>query len=148
MKIELITKEGMSKLLLKLKLFKTVLDEYQKKLRISISYGDLKENSDYTTMNRNLELKLKEYNKLLEFYSYTKLWERTNDDIIDLNSWVFIIIGNKETLKFQLVSKIETDIDKGMIYYDSPLGKKLFGKCVGGKILINNRKWTIQKIIN
>ncbi|MGO4529018.1 transcription elongation factor GreA [Paenibacillus sp. 2TAF8] len=137
----ILTQEGLEKLEEELKELKTVKrKELAERLKLAISYGDLKENSEYHSAKDDqafMETRILILEKML-----TKA-RVINSDNIDSNK---VSIGSTvllndlefaEKIEYQLVGPAEADVSNNKISYESPLGKELMGKEVGSVIHVN-----------
>lgn len=90
------------------------------------SLGDLSENSEYTEAKRDLghlESRLRYLGKQLK---YAQVIEKSNKDEIDLGSIVELLFeGEDESDTYQVVGRMEADLEKGKVSFDSPLGKAI-----------------------
>ena len=90
------------------------------------SLGDLSENSEYTEAKRDLghlESRLRYLGKQLK---YAQVIEKSNKDEIDLGSIVELLFeGEDESDTYQVVGRMEADLEKGKVSFDSPLGQAI-----------------------
>ena len=90
------------------------------------SLGDLSENSEYTEAKRDLghlESRLRYLGKQLK---YAQVNEKSNKDEIDLGSIVELLFeGEDESDTYQVVGRMEADLEKGKVSFDSPLGQAI-----------------------
>ena len=90
------------------------------------SLGDLSENSEYTEAKRDLghlESRLRYLGKQLK---YAQVIEKGNKDEIDLGSIVELLFeGEDESDTYQVVGRMEADLEKGKVSFDSPLGQAI-----------------------
>ena len=88
--------------------------------------GDLSENSEYTEAKRDLghlESRLRYLGKQLK---YAQVIEKSNKDEIDLGSIVELLFeGEDESDTYQVVGRMEADLEKGKVSFDSPLGQAI-----------------------
>ncbi|MEO2207887.1 transcription elongation factor GreA [Paenibacillus pabuli] len=137
----ILTQEGLEKLEDELRELKTVKrKELAERLKLAISYGDLKENSEYHSAKDDqafMETRILILEKML-----TKA-RVINSDNIDSNkvSIGSIVLLNDiefaEKIEYQLVGPAEADVADNKISYESPLGKEIMGKEVGSVIHVN-----------
>ena len=133
-----LTQEGFDKLQAELDDLKYVKrKELAARIKLAISYGDLKENSEYHSAKDDqgfMETRIMILEKML-----------TKARIVDTSSNASGVIGVGsnvvlkdiefgDTLEYQVVGPAEADVASGKISYESPLGKALMGKAVGDKI--------------
>ncbi|CAI6080276.1 Transcription elongation factor GreA [Paenibacillus sp. JJ-100] len=137
----ILTQEGLEKLEEELKELKTVKrKELAERLKLAISYGDLKENSEYHSAKDDqafMETRILILEKML-----TKARVISTDHIdsnqVGIGSTVLLNdIEFAEKIEYQLVGPAEADVSNNKISYESPLGKELMGKEVGSVIHVN-----------
>jgi len=144
-KITLEKYQQLQKILEKLK--KTQLQEAAEVKELSTT-GDYSENAGYQEAKyrlRRTNSKIDRINNIL-----------TNAEIIEINNSEKIDIGNKVEIecqgiikKYQILGSLETNPEKGLISYNSPLGSALLGKKIGEIIPLEvNGKNKEYKIIN
>ncbi|PYE48917.1 transcription elongation factor GreA [Paenibacillus barcinonensis] len=137
----ILTQEGLEKLEEELKELKTVKrKELAARLKLAISYGDLKENSEYHSAKDDqafMETRILILEKML-----TKARVISSDNIdstkVSIGSTVLLNdLEFAEKIEYQLVGPAEADVSDNKISYESPLGKELMGKEVGSVIHVN-----------
>ena len=137
----ILTQEGLEKLEEELKELKTVKrKELAERLKLAISYGDLKENSEYHSAKDDqafMETRILILEKML-----TKARVISTDHIdsnqVGIGSTVLLNdIEFAEKIEYQLVGPAEADVSNSKISYECPLGKELMGKEVGSVIHVN-----------
>ena len=137
----ILTQEGLEKLEEEVKELKTVKrKELAERLKLAISYGDLKENSEYHSAKDDqafMETRILILEKML-----TKARVISTDHIdsnqVGIGSTVLLNdIEFAEKIEYQLVGPAEADVSNSKISYESPLGKELMGKEVGSVIHVN-----------
>lgn len=137
----ILTKEGLMKLEDELRELKTVKrKELATRLKVAISYGDLKENSEYHSAKEDqafMETRIKVLEKMLVNVKVV------DSDELSLNT---VSVGSTVTLndiefadkiEYTIVSPAESDVDNNKISYESPLGKELLGKEIGSIISVD-----------
>ncbi|GGH31693.1 transcription elongation factor GreA [Paenibacillus segetis] len=137
----ILTKEGLAKLEAELKELKGhKRKELAARLKLAISYGDLKENSEYHSAKDDqafMETRILIVEKML-----------TNAKIVDADgveqgkvgigsTVVLDDIEFSEKIVYQIVGPAEADVADNKISYESPLGKELLGKRLGDIISVN-----------
>jgi transcription elongation factor GreA len=108
-----------------------------KSLQTAREMGDLSENGAYKAARfevSSIDRQLRHLNYQLRF---GKIITHTQSSTINFGSLVTINDGNKE-LTFSLVEKFESDPSKQKISLNSPLGKALFGKQTGDRIVVTS----------
>lgn len=137
----ILTQEGLEKLEDELRELKTVKrKELAERLKLAISYGDLKENSEYHSAKDDqafMETRILILEKML-----TKARVISSDSIdsnkVSIGSIVMLNdIEFAEKIEYQLVGPAEADVANNKISYESPLGKEIMGKEVGSVIHVN-----------
>jgi transcription elongation factor GreA len=137
-----ITKEGFEKLKKELEMLKNVfIPENIRDIEIARAHGDLSENAEYAAAKER------------QSYLHGKVQEIENNlascNIIPLNGKVadkvvfgcFVTIEDVdsesgETIKYQLVGPLESDISQNKISVTSPIGKALIGKSIDSEIVV------------
>lgn len=137
----ILTQEGLQKLEDELRELKTVKrKELAERLKLAISYGDLKENSEYHSAKDDqafMETRILQLEKMLTKARVVSA-DNLNSDRVSIGSTVVLNdIEFKEKLEYQLVGPAEADVADNKISYESPLGKELMGKEVGSVIHVN-----------
>lgn len=90
------------------------------------SLGDLSENSEYTEAKRDLghlESRLRYLGKQLK---YAQVIKKSNTGEVDLGSTVELLFeGEDESETYQVVGRMEADLEKSKVSFDSPLGQAI-----------------------
>ncbi len=101
------------------------------------SMGDLSENSEYTTAKmelRYLQSRLRYLDKQLR---YSEIIQKDESGTIDLGSNVTLLFdGDNEAEKYRIVGRMEADLAKGKISFDSPLGQALIKQKAGATVTV------------
>ncbi|ADO56400.1 transcription elongation factor GreA [Paenibacillus jamilae] len=137
----LLTKEGLAKLEEELKELKTVKrKELAERLKLAISYGDLKENSEYHSAKDDqafMETRIMVLEKML---TKARIVDESNLDLKTVSIGSTVILNDiefSEKVEYKVVSPAEADVLDNKISYESPLGKALLGKEVGSIIHVD-----------
>ncbi|MGQ8873216.1 transcription elongation factor GreA [Paenibacillus amylolyticus] len=137
----ILTQEGLEKLEEELKELKTVKrKELAERLKLAISYGDLKENSEYHSAKDDqafMETRILILEKML---TKARVISSDNMDSTKVSIGSTVILNDlefAEKIEYQLVGPAEADVSNSKISYESPLGKELMGKEVGSVIHVN-----------
>ncbi|MGG1616745.1 transcription elongation factor GreA [Paenibacillus sp. NRS-1782] len=137
----LLTKEGLAKLEDELKELKTVKrKELAERLKLAISYGDLKENSEYHSAKDDqafMETRILILEKML---TKARVVDESSLDLRSVSIGSTVILNDiefSEKMEYKIVSPAEADVLDNKISYESPLGKELLGKEVGSIIHVN-----------
>lgn len=136
-----LTKEGLAKLEEELKDLKTVKrKELAARLKLAISYGDLKENSEYHSAKEDqsfMETRIMILEKML---TKAQIVDSSNMDMSKVSVGSIVILNDvefSERIEYRVVGPAEADVLDNKISYESPLGKELIGKKVGDIISVN-----------
>ncbi len=138
---EPITRNGYEKLKKELHQLKSVeRPENIKSIEVARAHGDLSENAEFEAA--------KDRQSFLEGRIADLEFKIANSDIIDpedlpKDKAVFgstVLLENVDTgddVQYQLVGQEESDIEKGFISVNSPLGRAIIGKKPGEEVLFN-----------
>lgn len=128
----ILTKEGLMKLEVELRELKTVKrKELATRLKTAISYGDLKENSEYHSAKEDqafMETRIKVLEKML---TNAKVIDSEDVDLQTVSVGSTVLLNDIEfadKIEYTIVSPAEADVSNNKISYESPLGKELIGK--------------------
>ncbi|SFF07363.1 transcription elongation factor GreA [Paenibacillus catalpae] len=135
----ILTPEGLKKLEEELEELKTVKrSELAHRLKVAISYGDLKENSEYHSAKDDqafMETRITQLEKMLKTARVSKAADTSKvsvGSIVILND-----IEVAEKIEYRIVGPAEADVFDNKISYESPMGKALMGKKVGDVISVD-----------
>lgn len=96
------------------------------------SMGDLSENTEYTEAKRDLghlQSRLRYLGKQLK---YAEIVEAKDDGKVDLGKTVVLKFDDDEdSEEYKIVGRMEADLAKGKIAFDSPLGQAIMKKEAG-----------------
>lgn len=111
--------------------------EIAQKIKEAREQGDLSENAEYDAAKdeqRSIESRIEELEKIIK--NAEVIDESTIDsDIVSIGSTVkFHDNEFDEDLEYRIVGSTESDILKGLISNESPLGKALIGSRIGEEI--------------
>ncbi|MFF2089930.1 transcription elongation factor GreA [Paenibacillus sp. NPDC058174] len=142
----LLTAEGLNKLEQELEELKTVKRaELAQRLKVAISYGDLKENSEYHSAKDDqafMETRIQTIERMLK---NVRLVENAGTSKVQIGSIVVLNdIEMAEKIEYRLVGPAEADVLNNKISYESPLGVALIGKSVGDEINVAAPVGTIK----
>lgn len=144
----ILTPEGLKKIEDELEELKTVKrKELSQRLKVAISYGDLKENSEYHSAKDDqafMETRILQLERMLKIAKVVDAGSITLDkvgvgSVVTLNDIEF-----NEKIEYQVVGPAEADVANNKISYESPLGLELMGKKVGDTINVNAPVGIIQ----
>ncbi|KWX69381.1 transcription elongation factor GreA [Paenibacillus riograndensis] len=143
-----LTKEGLAKLEEELRDLKTVKrKELAARLKLAISYGDLKENSEYHSAKEDqsfMETRIMILEKML---TKAQIVDESSMDLSKVSVGSLVTLNDveySEKIEYRVVGPAEADVLNNKISYESPLGKELLGKKVGDIISVNAPMGIIQ----
>jgi transcription elongation factor GreA len=135
----ILTPEGLVKLELELDDLKSVKrKEVASRIKTAISYGDLKENSEYHAAKNDqsfMEGRIITIERMLK-----KAIVSNSVDITTVHVGSIVILNDvefSEKLEYRIVGPSEADVPDNKISYESPLGSALMGKAIGDLINVN-----------
>jgi transcription elongation factor GreA len=136
----ILTKEGLQKLQDELDDLKYVKrKELAARIKTAISFGDLKENSEYHSAKEDqafMETRILILDKMLRTAKVIDS-NQLNLDTVQIGCTVILNdIEFAEKLEYKIVAAAEADVNENKISYESPLGKELLGKSVGDIISV------------
>lgn len=136
----ILTKEGLQKLQDELDDLKYVKrKELAARIKTAISFGDLKENSEYHSAKEDqafMETRILVLDKMLRTAKVIDS-DKLNLDTVQIGCTVILNdIEFAEKLEYKIVAAAEADVNENKISYESPLGKELLGKSVGDIISV------------
>lgn len=134
----ILTKEGLAQLEAELDDLKYVKrKELSARIKLALSYGDLKENSEYHSAKNDqsfMETRIIILEKMLK---KAQVIDVESLDRSTANIGFTVILNDiefSEKIEYKIVGTEEADIENNKISYESPLGKELIGKKVGDTI--------------
>ncbi|MBP2001987.1 transcription elongation factor GreA [Paenibacillus shirakamiensis] len=132
----ILTREGYTQLEQELEELTTVKrKELASRLKTAISYGDLKENSEYHSAKDDqafMETRILSIEKMLK---RARVVENVDTSKVQVGSIVVLNdVEFAEQNEYRIVGPAEADAADFKISYQSPLGSALMGKTVGDKI--------------
>lgn len=135
----ILTAEGLAQLEAELEELKTVKrKELAARIKLAISYGDLKENSEYHSAKDDqafMETRILQLEKML---TKARIADKADSSAVSIGSFVKLHdIEFKEDLEYRVVGPAEADVYQNKISYESPLGKELIGKTVGDVVTVD-----------
>lgn len=135
----LLTKEGLAKLEAELEELKYVKrQEVAARIKLAISYGDLKENSEYHSAKNDQAFMEGRILTIQRMLRNARVADST--DVSAVAVGVVVVLLDKEMdekIEYRIVSPSEADVLEGKISYESPLGKTLLGKRVGDLVRVD-----------
>ncbi|MCM3261221.1 transcription elongation factor GreA [Paenibacillus lautus] len=134
----ILTQEGYDKLQEELDDLKYVKrKELAERIKLAISYGDLKENSEYHSAKNDqafMETRIIILEKTLNSARIVDAKDISSTTVNVGSNVVLNDIEFSERLEYQVVGPAEADVANNKVSYESPLGKALMGKAVGDKV--------------
>lgn len=136
-----LTREGMEQLKLELDDLKNVKrKELAARLKLALSYGDLKENSEYHSAKNDqsfLETRIMTLQKMINNARVAD-FDSLDTSVVHVGSVVILNdVEFAEKIQYRIVGAAEADVIDNKISYESPLGKALMGKTVGDIIRVD-----------
>lgn len=135
----ILTREGLEKLKLELEELKTVKrKELAERIKLAISYGDLKENSEYHSAKDDQAFMETRILTLQNMINRARVADVASLDTVQVGS--LVVLNDKEfaeKLEYRIVGPAEADVMANKISYESPLGKALMGQKVGAVITVD-----------
>ena len=105
------------------------------------SHGDLKENAEYHAAKEEQshnEGRIAEINDIIARANVIDVTKINNEGKVIFGSTVFLEnLDTSEKISYKIVCKNEADINKRLIFYQSPIGKGLIGKNKNDLVEIN-----------
>ncbi len=139
-----LTPQGLKKIKKELDYLKTVRrKEIAERLRVAISFGDLKENAAYHETKEAQGFLEGRILELQETLKDVQIIEKRGIEYVQIGSMVSINSKNSEE-KFEIVGPEEVNPIEGKISYLSPIGNALLKKAVGEKIEIETSEGKIE----
>ncbi len=136
----ILTREGLDKLHAELDDLKYVKrKELAARIKLAISYGDLKENSEYHSAKDDqafMETRILVLEKMLR---NVRVVNENDLDQSRVNVGSTVVLNDiefAETIEYRIVGPAEADVTDNKISYESPLGKELIGKRVGDVVSV------------
>jgi len=135
----ILTAEGLAKIEKELQELKgPKRKELAARLKTAISYGDLKENSEYHSAKDDQAFMETRILTLERMVRTARIVEVANVSEVSVGSLVSLHdIEFDEKIEYRLVGPAEADVVNNKISYESPLGQELIGKKVGQIISVS-----------
>jgi len=112
--------------------------ELAARIKVAISYGDLKENSEYHSAKEEqafMESRILQIERMLKRVRVVQ-----NADHSKVSVGAVVVLNDvefAEKIEYKIVGPSEADVNNNKISYESPLGSALMGKAVGATISVN-----------
>lgn len=134
-----LTQEGYDKLAEELEELKgPKRREVAERLKQAISYGDLRENSEYHAAKDDqafMETRIKQIEAMLR---KAKIVKSTVSSVVQIGSTVVLYDEEfDENIEYLIVGQAEADVANNKISFESPMGVALAGKSVGDIIRVD-----------
>jgi transcription elongation factor GreA len=144
----IVTAEGLKQIEEELHQLKTVKRrELAERLKVAISYGDLRENSEYHSAKEEqgfMETRIQQLERMLKTVRVVNA-DSMRTDVVSIGSQVVVNdIEFNEKIEYRIVGPAEANVNENKISYESPLGKELLGKRVGDIINVDAPVGVIQ----
>ncbi|RTE02865.1 transcription elongation factor GreA [Paenibacillus whitsoniae] len=112
--------------------------ELASRIKTAISYGDLKENSEYHSAKEEqafMETRILTIEQMLKRAKVV-----TNMDTSKVQVGMTVVLNDiefAEKIEYKIVGAAEADVNENKISYESPLGQALMNRKVGDVISVN-----------
>ena len=133
------TAEGKKKLEEELENLKKVKrPEVINRIKIARSFGDLSENSQYTSAKDEQSVVESRISQIIEMLQYANVidTDEVASDEISIGKKVTVQEDGEEPDVYTIVGAAESDPDSGKISNDSPIAKALLGKHTGDVVTV------------
>ena len=145
-----ITPEGATRLQDELRqLWKTERPRVTAEVQAAAAQGDRSENAEYIYGKRRLrqiDARIRFLTKRLEEVEVVRL-PVADDGRAYFGSWVTVEDTDGSESRFRLVGPDESDVEKGLISVDSPIGRALLGKREDDEVTVRRPKGAITYVI-
>ncbi|MBA2936220.1 transcription elongation factor GreA [Sphingomonas sp. CGMCC 1.13654] len=116
------------------------------------AHGDLSENAEYHAAKERqgqIEATIADYEDRMSRAVVIDPTELSGDKVV-FGATVTLLDEDDKPVKYQIVGQIEADAKKGMISYNSPLGRALIGRRIGDDVEVTvpsgDRYYAVDKI--
>ncbi|HIY92796.1 transcription elongation factor GreA [Companilactobacillus sp. HBUAS56275] len=134
------TAEGKKKLEAELENLKKVKrPEVINRIKIARSFGDLSENSEYTSAKDEQSVVESRISQIIEMLQYANVidTDEVASDEVSIGKKVTVQEDGEEPDVYTIVGAAESDPDNGKISNDSPIAKALLGKHTGDVVTVD-----------
>ena len=121
--------------------------EVIKRIKIALGYGDLSENTEYTSAKNEQSLLEGKIQTIEHMLQYSKVVDNssTSNNVVNVGRTVtFKNLKNNQSMKYEIVGQSEADPLNGKISNDSPIAKGLMGKKLGQTVDIKIPAGTVK----
>ncbi|WP_125711621.1 transcription elongation factor GreA [Companilactobacillus kedongensis] len=133
------TAEGKQKLEEELEDLKKVKrPEVINRIKIARGFGDLSENSEYTSAKDEQSVVESRISQIIEMLQYANVidTDKVANDEVSVGKKVTVQEDDDDPEEYIIVGSAESDPDDGKISNDSPIAKALIGKHVGDVVTV------------
>ena len=147
----LTSKHGFNKRTAELEhLIKVEIPENSKAIEVARAHGDLRENSEFKfakEQQRFLNARRREWEESLNGLQVTDFSDTKIGQVIIPGCTIVLKHDDGKVETLHLLGLLDSEVDKGIISFDTPLGKLLLGNQVGAEITLpDGHKATIAEI--
>lgn len=143
-----ITKNGMDKIEEELnQLIKVEREELKTVIAEARELGDLKENAEYHAAKEKqsiMEGRIAQLQGIVASSEVVDPSQVESDKVVFGATVTILNVETDESTTYQIVGEPESDINRGKISYNSPLGKALIGKEEGDEVIVKAPKGDIE----
>lgn len=143
-----ITKQGFDAIQAELDhLIKVEREELKVTIAEARELGDLKENAEYHAAKEkqgSVEGRISQLQGVIASSEVIDPSSISSDKIVFGATVTILNIDTDESLTYKIVGEPESDMKKGLISYNSPLGKALIGKEEGDEVVVRAPKGNIE----
>ncbi len=140
MKVYYFTEKGYAKLKEEIdKLEKFLKNDIAKEIATAREHGDLRENAEYEAAKNKQANYMAKLGTLQERFQAARIIRKEDlpADVVTIGKKVTIReAGSGDTITYTILGDGETDIDKNIISYQSPLAKGLIKHRVGDEVVV------------
>ena len=145
--VKYFTKQGLKKLKEELKYLKTTKHkEIVEQLRVAAGFGDFSENAAYDQAKEAKAFLRGRIAELEKALVNAQVIEKSADSKVQLGSTITIQTEDGDNTIFTIVRPEESDLDKGKLSSQSPIGQALLGKHEGDEVKIVAHTYKIIKV--
>lgn len=135
----LLTAEGLANLEAELEELKgPKRREIANRIKIALSYGDLRENSEYHSAKDEqgfMETRIQTIERMLK---KVRVVEQADTSTVQVGTTVVLFdVEFDEKIEYKVVGPSEANVADNKISYESPMGKALMGKSSGDQVTVN-----------
>lgn len=131
------TSEGKKKLEKKLEGLISSRAEIAEQIKVAREFGDLKENAEYAAAREAQNLLETEISNIEDMLTRVKTFSYAKADITKVNIGTRVKLENvasKAVVEYVITGVLESDIERGYLSNESPIGSALLGKKVKDEV--------------